>query len=503
MATDLDPARAAERKRVKRAKRKTLLKLPLIIGGAVLLPFRRMRHARGMSTDSRTRKNEVMGLTAGVARAVGGARVRGLFRGKERKAEIRRAAVEQATQQAVVQLGNMKGLSMKLGQMMSYLNVLSEEGEGQMAVLQSSVPPMATELVAGVIEEQFGLLPDEVFASFEDEPIAAASVGQVHRARLRDGRAVAVKIQYPGVVETFEADLANMKGLTDMSALTMKADITEYFGMLSDSVMGELDYALEAGNQQRMADMYRDHPYVVIPDTISELCRPKVLVSEFIEGQRFDDAVQTSSQAERNHIGEIMYRFAFGCIMNGFFSGDPHPGNYLFPDGRVCFLDFGMVMDIASPGRASKIAKVIAGALEGRQDLINDGLRDVGFLPEGGPSGEEIWSEIKQVFSGPIDEDAVTTLDRRVFRKGMEKLMNPRGHLNQAAMKTDHFEGWAAICMRYGIGALASISKFAPEANWRHIIAEIVLGGPPKTEIGERWGEAPGGAAFIGSRFAD
>jgi hypothetical protein len=107
------------------------------------------------------------------------------------------------------------------------------------------------------------------------------------------------------------------------------------------------------------------------------------------------------------------------------------------------------------------------------------------------------------VFSGPIDEDAVTTLDRRAFQKGMEKLMNPRGHLNQAAMKTDHFEGWAAICMRYGIGALASISKFAPAANWRHIIAEIVLGEPPQTEIGERWGEAPGGAAFIGSRFSD
>ena len=503
MGTSAD-TREAERRRMQRAKRKSLLKLPLIIGGALLLPFRRMRPAQGMSGDARARRNEMMGLTAGVARKVGGARVKGLFRGEQKRAEIRRAAVEEATQQAVVQMGNMKGLSMKLGQMMSYINVLSEEGEEQMAVLQASVPPMAIELVDGVIEDQFGQVPDKIFALFETEPIAAASVGQVHRAQLRDGRAAAVKIQYPGVHETFEADLANMAGLTDMSALVMKADITEYVGMLNDSIMGELDYLLEARSQQRFADMYRDHPYVVIPNTVPEFCRPRVLVSEFVEGQRFQDAMKTRTQEERNHIGEIMYRFAFGCIMNGFFSGDPHPGNYLFPtDERVCFLDFGMVMDIASADHASKVAQIIAGALKGRQDLIDDGLREVGFLPEGGPSGEEVWTEIKSVIAGPIDEDAVTRLDRHAFQKGMEKLMDPRGKLNQASMKTDHFEGWAAICMRYAVGSLASISKFAPEANWRHIIGEIVLGEPPQTEIGERWGDAPGGGAFIGSRFTD
>src|SRR5688500_7816063 len=111
-----------------------------------------------------------------------------------------------------------------------------------------------------------------------------------------------------------------MERLTEMSALTMNADITDYVGMLSESVVNELDYGLEQRNQQRLADLYRGHPYVLIPDTVPELCRSRVLVSEFVDGDRFQTAATARSQEERNRIGEIMYRFAFGCIMNGFFS---------------------------------------------------------------------------------------------------------------------------------------------------------------------------------------
>jgi hypothetical protein len=267
--------------------------------------------------------------------------------------------------------------------------------------------------------------------------------------------------------------------------------------------MNELDYRLEQSNQQRLADMYRGHRYVLIPDTVPELCRARVLVSNFVDGARFREAVATSDQATRSGVGEVMYRFAFGCIMNGFFSGDPHPGNYLYPaDGRVCFLDFGMVMEVGEPGHASVVSQVIAGALEGRQDLIDDGLRVMGFLPEGGPPGSAIWREVQNVVAGPIDDDVVSCLDRAKFELGMKSLNNPRSNLNQAFRKTERFESWAALSMRYAVGALAAISKFAPEGNWRHIIAEIVLGEPPQTEIGKRWGPSPGGAEFIGSRYA-
>src|SRR5947208_7445667 len=214
----------------RRARRKAIRRIPMVLVAALALPFKRLRRVEGLSGDAAVRRNEMLGLTAGVARAIGWARFKALVVGKRRGREIRRAAVERATQQAVEQLGAMKGLSMKLGQMMSYINVLDEQQEASMATLQSSVPPMEFDLVGAVIEEQLGDVPEKVFASFSATPIAAASVGQVHRARLHDGREVVVKVQYPGVAETFAADLANMERLTEMSALTMNADITDYVG---------------------------------------------------------------------------------------------------------------------------------------------------------------------------------------------------------------------------------------------------------------------------------
>src|SRR5437879_3771369 len=149
----------------------------MAVGAALSVPLRRVRRAKGMSADAKARRDEFLGLTAGMTRTIAGARLRSLIHRRRCRAEIRREAVERATQLAVEQLGSMKGLSMKLGQMMSYLNVLPEEGEGRMAELQAAVPPMAPDLVAAVIHEQFGEGPATVFADFEPEPIAAAAVG--------------------------------------------------------------------------------------------------------------------------------------------------------------------------------------------------------------------------------------------------------------------------------------------------------------------------------------
>jgi predicted unusual protein kinase regulating ubiquinone biosynthesis (AarF/ABC1/UbiB family) len=456
----------------------------------------------GISGDAKARQDEMLALTAGVTRTIGLARIRGLLRSKKGKEELRQAALEKATQQAVEQLGAMKGLSMKIGQMMSYLNVLSEEGEESLSGLQAAVPPMAPGLAAAVIEEELGAPPNKVFAKFSAEPMAAASVGQVHRARLHDGREVAVKIQYPGVDDAFRADIANLEAMVPLATMTMKADLTEYMGLLSNSFMAELDYRLEQQNQQRLADLFRGHRFVLIPETVPELCSARVLVTEFVEGDRLQTVAKTRDQADRDRVAEIMYRFAYGCVMYGLFSGDPHPGNYVFPDdGRVCFLDFGMVLDLRESGDRSKLAEIVAGALSGRQDLIDDGLRAIGSLPEGGPSGAAVWAELAPLVVGPIDADQPARLDRDVFRSAMMKASGPRSDLNRSSMKTEHFEAWAAISMRYVAGSLAAIAKFSPELPWRQIIAEIVLGAPAETPIGKEWGDAPGGAAFAGSRY--
>jgi predicted unusual protein kinase regulating ubiquinone biosynthesis (AarF/ABC1/UbiB family) len=479
-----------------------LLQLLGLAGDAIRLPFRRLRKAGSLSTDAATRKDELHSLAGTVARAAAVARVRSIFQ-KDRREEIEREAMERAARQAVEQLGQMKGLMMKLGQQMSYLNALPEDAERGLASLQASVPPLDPDQLDAVLHRSFGRDLDRVFAEFDREPIAAASVGQVHRARLKDGREVAVKLQYPGVEEAMRADLDNLESLTAVSAMTLKADMGEYTRTLNESFLRELDYTQEQRNQQRLADLFQGHPYVLIPNTVPELCTPTVLVSEFVRGRTLQQVADTATQGERDRLGEIMYRFAFGCVASGFFSGDPHPGNYLFPeDGRVCFIDFGMVIEFDRPEHVGRISEVLAGALNGDETLIADGLQHLGLAPAG-TDPAAIWAELQPLVAGPIEGGRVR-LDRERFSEAVQGV-NSRGGgksaLGAAIGKSNALESWMLFWVRYALGALATISKLRPEVDWRHVVEEMVLGADPAGEIGERWGDAPGGSTFAATRF--
>ena len=195
-----------------------------------------------------------------------------------------------------------------------------------------------------VIESELDEPLEETFAAFEHQPIAAASIGQVYRARLHDGRDVAVKVQYPGVAQAVRADMQNLGMILRLMkriapGLDVKATAEEIRGRIGD----ELDYELEAQNQRTMARIYRGHPFIVVPDVVSSLSREKVMVSEFVTGAGFD-TIKEMDQEARDRVGEIIFRFFFGCMYrHRQFSGDPHPGNFLLqPDGRVAFLDFGL-----------------------------------------------------------------------------------------------------------------------------------------------------------------
>ena len=195
-----------------------------------------------------------------------------------------------------------------------------------------------------VIESELEEPIEETFAAFEHQPIAAASIGQVYRARLHDGRDVAVKVQYPGVAQAVRADMQNLGMILRLMkrvapGLDVKATADEIRTRIGD----ELDYELEAQNQRTMARIYRGHPFIVVPDVVSGLSREKVMVSEFVTGAGFD-AIKEMDQDARDRVGEIVFRFFFGCMYrHRQFSGDPHPGNFLLqPDGKVAFLDFGL-----------------------------------------------------------------------------------------------------------------------------------------------------------------
>jgi predicted unusual protein kinase regulating ubiquinone biosynthesis (AarF/ABC1/UbiB family) len=288
--------------------------------------------------------------TAGEALALG-------LRGKLTDADSTEFHVRTAERYTEL-LGRSKGALMKAGQMLSFVPAgplipaeLQAIYQTALARLRADAPPMAPELARETLERELGRRAESAYAQFDWSPLAAASVGQVHAARLHDGRAVAVKIQYPGVAAAIDADLRNHELLatfldlvSGLSPMRMAFDIRGAAREMAARIAEELDYRLEATRQAEFAEIYRGHPFIHVPAVIAELSTGRVLTQELVQGKSWDEAM-TAEQDLRDRWAEAIHRFGYGsydrfCMFNA----DPHPGNYLFhDDGRVSFLDFGCV----------------------------------------------------------------------------------------------------------------------------------------------------------------
>ena len=261
-----------------------------------------------------------------------------------------------AAEQYVDLLGRSRGVVMKACQLLSLASLPPVGSPEHQAIYQSALsrseedtPSMPAGLAADLAETELGLPLHEVFTDFDPHPIAAASIGQVHSARLQDGRDVAVKIQYPGVERAIRADLCNGEQLASFLRLgcgmtCVQADVPAIARELSARIAEEIDYRVEAANQEAFAAAYRGHPLIRIPETVPELCTARVLTMELSDGFRWARA-RTAPRHLRDRWGEVIYRFAVGSLTRlGMLNADPNPGNYLFhTDGSVTFLDFGCV----------------------------------------------------------------------------------------------------------------------------------------------------------------
>jgi predicted unusual protein kinase regulating ubiquinone biosynthesis (AarF/ABC1/UbiB family) len=416
-------------------------------------------------------------------------RARRAFASAERQAELDQRFELRTAEQVAEALGGMKGAFMKLGQMASYLDVgLPDHARDALAGLRQEAPPMSAELAAQVVERELGAPPAELFLEWDPLPLASASIGQVHRAITRDGRAVAVKVQYPGVDQAITADL-EAAGLV-FGAMGLAFSGFEP-GPLVDEIRAriieELDYANEARNQQLFADFYRDHPFVHVPDVVAELSTARVLTTDLAEGVRFEEMTGWD-QRERDLAAESIYRFVFRSLYRlHAFNGDPHPGNYLFqPGGRVTFLDFGLVKHFTKPEIDLFGDMIQAMVIEGDTTRYRRIIEEIGLLRPGTPVPDEQVHEYFSHFYEFVLHDEVVTITPQWSTDAVARYFDPTGP-HGPIIKAANLPPSFVIIQRINLGLMAILGDLRATANFRRIANELWpwVDGPPSSEMGE------------------
>jgi predicted unusual protein kinase regulating ubiquinone biosynthesis (AarF/ABC1/UbiB family) len=414
-------------------------------------------------------------------------KARGIRATDARKAELDQQFVIRSAQDVANELGQMKGAIMKAGQLVSFiLEALPEEAQQALATLQSDAPPMAPSLAAQVILEELGTAPEKLFLDWNPVPVAAASVGQVHKAVLHDGRVVAVKVQYPGVGDAIGADLDNVEvlysifGAFALKGLDTKALVEE----LRVRMIEELDYRLEAKNQQEFADYYRDHPFIRIPSVVPEYSRSRVITSEWVEGMSWTEFLSTADDAAKQRAAEVLWRFTQGSVHRlGAFNGDPHPGNYRFhADGTVTFLDFGLVKRW-SPGEWEHLSPNIDAILAGDPDELVRVMEATTFLKPGhGLDPQSIYDYVSTPYRPFLTE--TFAFDRSFVKDAMSTILDLNG---PHAKVIEHLNLPVSFVILdrvvWGISALQG--KLGAVGPWRQMLGEYrTPGSPPATEFG-------------------
>jgi predicted unusual protein kinase regulating ubiquinone biosynthesis (AarF/ABC1/UbiB family) len=434
-------------------------------------------------------------LAAGQGTRQLGTQAANLTRGeKGRQAALERRHIE-AAEQIVTALGTMKGAAMKMGQVLSFLDVglvpepYRDEFQRKLGELRDAAPNVRFSDMRKVMESELDASLADVFEWFDEEPIAAASIGQVYRARLPDGREVAVKVQYPGVAQAVRADMQNLGMILRLlkqiaPGLDVKATAEEVRARIGD----ELDYELEAQNQRSLARIFRGHPFIVVPDVVTRLSREKVIVTEYVHGAGFD-VIKEYDQATRDRVGEIVFRFFFGCMYRHHqFSGDPHPGNFmLMDDGKVAFLDFGLFKVMPKELIELELACQRAGH-EGDGERLHEIWAETGFLAR--PDRfrpDKLLAQFRDATWWYVLDQAIE-LEPEIATQVLIDMSDPRsqhfGQMRHETLPADHLFG-----RRVEMLTLAVLSQLRTRANFHRIAREWMYGDAPVTDLGRQEAE--------------
>jgi len=368
---------------------------------------------------------------------------------------------------------------MKFGQMLSLMESAMPEElaapyRATLTKLQDSAPPMPASTVHTILSRELGRRWRDRFEEFDDLPAAAASIGQVHRGTLKDGREVAVKLQYPGAAEALRADLRQLGRFartfgTLVPGLDMKPLVTE----LQERIGEELDYDREAQAQQQYADAFKGHPEFVVPRVIKH--SPSVIVSEWIEGRPLSSFITDGTKQERDEIGLKYVRFMFsGPRLAGLLHSDPHPGNFrVMPDGRLGVVDFGLCARLPD-GLPPAIGRLLTISLQGDGIAVRDGLRAEGFIKP----RMEIDPEQLMDYLAPFAEPARAEMfqfSRAWMRAQANRTGDFRSPHASLALKLNLPPSYLLI-HRVWIGGIAVLSQLEAEAPFSSVLDEFLPG---------------------------
>ena len=324
------------------------------------------------------------------------------------KDDVNAELMEKAANQLFNVLGELKGGAMKVGQALSVLEAAIPEEFGEpyreaLTKLQKDAPPLSAAKVHRVLDGQLGTKWRDRFTSFDDEPVASASIGQVHKGVWSDGREVAVKIQYPGADEALRADLKTMRRLTSMlKQLAPGADVQAVVDELIERTEMELDYRLEADNQRAFAKAYEGHPHFFVPHVVGSA--PKVMVSEWTEGKSMAEIIRKGTPDERDLCGTRLFELTFDAPTRvGMMHGDAHPGNFMMmADGRMTVIDFGAVAPLPD-GLPVEMGMMIRYALDKNYDLLLPAMEKIGFIRAGEQLSVEAVDEMLAQYVEPVE----------------------------------------------------------------------------------------------------
>ncbi len=451
------------------------------IGAAIAGAVRAARDVRFSRTARMWR------LTARNATRYATTTVRKVATPAERRAELDEQFAIRTAADVARELGDMKGVLMKVGQLVSFIaEGLPDEAQAALASLQADAAPMAPSLAAQVVTDELGASPETTFREWSDLPVAAASIGQVHRAVTPAGADVAVKVQYPGVDAAIESDLDSAEVFYSMFAsLALHGlDAKGFVDELRDRMRDELDYRIEARNLETFAEYYAGHPWVRLPRVLPEFSTERVLTTEWVDGMTWDEFLARGSPDTKQRAGEVIWRFAQHSVHRlHAFNGDPHPGNYRFHrDGSVTFLDFGLVKRW-KPGEWERLEPSLDAVVVHRDpEVLVEAMEAAGFLSAGhGLDPTRVYEYVSSPYMPYLADEF--TFTREWMRTTLGRIFDIGGPYAEVISKLNMPPSFV-ILDRVVWGVSAILGKLEATGPWRAMLLEYRTGAEPATELG-------------------